>query len=223
MKVRLFSKNIKICSYFDLTNSFLRFYEIKSQSIDEIVFVKGYNGISRFHEDRKVVYVNYKENAYQNLIYFLRNAYAINSTENLILHASAISKDNKNAIVFIGPPSSGKTTILRKSLDFGYSYIAEDLLFIKDEFCYLSPAFKIMDISKIAYSARIEKMFYINFKYGSKLVLFEMDIEDKKRAIFESLYNTRALVYNFETFKKLLEIPLYYTMYSNCEDLLRLF
>lgn len=221
MVVKLFSKNIKICSYFDLSSSFLRFYEVKSQSVDEIVYVKGYNGISRFHENRKVVYVNYKENAYQNLIYFLRNLYAIDSTENLILHASAISKDNKNAILFIGPPSSGKTTILKKLLNFGYSYIAEDLLFIKDEFCYLSPTFKIMDISKITYSARIEKAFFINFKYGAKFILFEMDIESKKKAIFESLYNTKALAYHFETFKKLLEIPLYYTMYSDCEDLLK--
>jgi len=221
--VNIFSKNIKICSYFDLSKTFLRYYEVKTENYDEIFYVKLYNGETKSDEFRKVVYVNKNDNPYQALIYTLRNVYALDYKEKLLLHASTISIDNENAILFVGQPSSGKTTILRKCLERGFYYISEDMLFIDFDFCYFSPPFKVFEIEKITFKAKIKEIYFINFKYGSKFIKISLNDEEKKKLIFESLFNTKALFNNFQTFKKLIEIPSYYVMYSNCEDLIKTF
>ncbi|MEO0144169.1 MAG: hypothetical protein ABIL89_05415 [candidate division WOR-3 bacterium] len=220
MVINLFSKNIKICSFFDLKSSFLKHYLIDSEEFEEIIYVKKYNNVSKFDKLRKVIYVNENDNPYQNLIYALREFYAVEHKEHLLLHASCISKNNNDAILFIGPPSSGKTTILRKALKMGYYYISEDLVFIKDNYCFLSPPFKVLEIDKFTKKAKIEKIYFINFRYGSKFVKVELNIEEKKKYLFESLFNTKALTEQFDSFKNLLKIQAYYVMYSNCEDLL---
>ncbi len=222
MIINLFSKNIKICSYFDLTNSFLKFFISQSDKFDEIVYVKKYSSVSKFDEKRKVIYVNEIDNAYRVLIYALRSFYALDYKDGLLLHASAISKDNKNAILFVGPPASGKTTMLINALKNGYYYIAEDLLFINNTFCYFSPPFKVLEIEKITKKAKIETIYFINFRYGAKFVKIPLNKEEKKKLLFESLFNTRALSFQFETFKNLLKLPSYYVIYSNCKNLLNI-
>ncbi len=220
MIINLFSKNIKICSYFDLNNSFLKHFLSQSENFDEIVYLKKYTGVSKFDEKRKVIYVNEADNAYRILIYALRSFYALDYKDGLLLHASAISKDGRRAILFVGPPASGKTTILTNALRNGYYYIAEDLLFVNDEFCSLSAPFKVLEIEKITKKAKIETIYFVSFKYGAKFVKIALSGDEKKRLLFESLFNTKALSFQFETFKNLLKLPSYYVMYSNCKNLL---
>lgn len=220
MVIKLFSRNIKICSSFDLNNSFLSHFLVNNNDFDDIVYVKKYNGNSRYDKLRKVVYVNENDHPYQVLIYALRDFYALDCDNQLLLHSSSISKNGKDAILFVGPPSSGKTTILKMALNLGYYYISEDLVFIKDGLCFLSPPFKILEVVNFVKIAKIEKIYFINFKYGSKFVKIELDLEEKKKYLFESLFNTKALRYQFDSFKSLLEFKGYYVIYSNCLDLL---
>lgn len=220
MVINLFSKKIKICSLFNFQESFLKFYEVDDNNFDEIIYVKKYTGESKFDEVRKVIYVNENDNPYQVLIYALRSFYALNYKEHLLLHASSISINKRDAILFVGPPGSGKTTILKNALNLGYYYISEDLVFVKDDICYLSPPFKVLDIKNFCEFSKISEIYFINFRYGSKFVKLMLNEEEKKKLIFESLFNTKALSNQFKTFKELLKIPSYYVIYSDCNELI---
>ena len=208
---------------FNFQESFLKFYKVDDNNFDEIVYVKKYTGESKFDEVRKVVYVNKDDNPYQVLIYALRSFYALNYKEHLLLHASSISINNKGAILFVGPPGSGKTTILKNSLNLGYNYISEDLVFVKDDICYLSPPFKFLEIKNFSKFSKILEIYFISFRYGAKFVKLVLNKEEKKKFIFENLFNTKALTNQFGTFKKLLEIPSYYVIYSDYNELISTF
>jgi len=223
MIINLFSKKIKICSLFDFESSFLRFYKVNDNNFDEIIYVKKYTGESKFNKIRKIVYVNENDNPYQILIYALREFYALYYREHLLLHASSVSGSSKGAILFVGPPGSGKTTILKNALNWGYNYISEDLVFVKDDICYLSPPFKFLDIKNFSKFSKISEIYFINFRYGAKFVKLMLGEEEKKKLIFENLFNTRALTNQFKTFKKLLEIPSYYVIYNDCNELISTF
>jgi hypothetical protein len=223
MIINLFSRKIKICSLFDFENSFLKLYKIDNNNFDEIVYVKRYTGASKFDEIRKIVYVNKDDNPYQVLIYALRSFYALDYNQHLLLHASSIYINNKGAVLFVGPPGSGKTTILKNALNLGYHYISEDLIFIRDDICYLSPPFKVLEIKNYCEISEISEIYFINFRYGAKFVKVHLNEEEKKKLIFENLFNTKALSIQFETYKKLIKVPSYYVIYSDCNELISTF